>query len=136
MLLPAHVALFIYYTPTLAIAQNMVGASMRASSAFTVALVFGLVGAGLGPTIVGVISDLAAQLSFAAGRFASLCPGGLARPGAPAALMDACASASAHGIRIAMAAVTLLLLWSSLHYLLAARTVRADLDTQYQPRTR
>jgi MFS family permease len=136
LLLPAHVALFIYYTPTLAIAQNMVGASMRASSAFTVALVFGLVGAGLGPTIVGVISDLAAQQSFAAGRFSSLCPGGLARPGAPAALMDACTLASAHGIRIAMAAVTLLLLWGSLHYLLAARTVRADLDTEYQPRTR
>jgi MFS family permease len=136
LLLPAHVALFIYYTPTLAIAQNMVDASMRASSAFAVALVFGLVGAGLGPTIVGVISDLAARQSFTAGRFASLCPGGLARPGSPADLMDACSSASAHGIHFAMAAVALLLLWSSLHYLLAARTVRADLDTKYQPRTR
>lgn len=60
----------------------------------------------------------------------------LREPRAPAALMDACASASAHGIRIAMAAVTLLLLWGSLHYFLAARTVRADLDTTYQPRTR
>ena len=82
-LLLAHVALFIYYTPTLAIAQNMVDATMRASSAFTVAIVFGLVGAGLGPTIVGIISDLAARQSFDAGQFSALCPGGAARPAQP-----------------------------------------------------
>jgi predicted MFS family arabinose efflux permease len=133
VLLPAHVALFIFYTPTLAIAQNMVGASMRASSAFTVAVVFGLVGTGLGPTIVGIISDLAAQHGFDAGRFASLCPGGAAPNGADTVLANACATASAHGIRFAMAAVTVLLLWGSLHYLLAARTLRADLDTGYRP---
>jgi predicted MFS family arabinose efflux permease len=133
VLLPAHVALFIFYTPTLALAQNMVNASMRASSAFTVAIVFGLVGTGLGPTILGIISDLAAQHRFDAGHFASRCPGGAAPPGADGALANACAAASAHGIRFAMAAVTVLLLWGSLHYLLAARTLRADLDTAYRP---
>ena len=132
-LLLAHVALFIYYTPTLAIAQNMVDATMRASSAFTVAIVFGLVGAGLGPTIVGIISDLAARQSFDAGQFSALCPGGAARQEAGAALANACAAASAHGIRFAMGAVALLLLWGSLHYLLAARAMRADLDTVYRP---
>jgi hypothetical protein len=75
VLLPAHIALFIFYTPTLAIAQNMVAASMRASSAFVVAIVFGLVGTGLGPTIVGFISDLAARHSFVAGSFAASFPG-------------------------------------------------------------
>jgi len=133
VLLPAHVALFIFYTPTLAIAQNMVDARMRASSAFTVAIVFGLVGTGLGPTIVGIISDLAAQHGFGAAHFASLCPGGAARPGADPVLASACAAASAQGIRFAMAAVTVLLLAGSLHYLLAARTLRADLDTGYRP---
>jgi predicted MFS family arabinose efflux permease len=133
VLLPAHVALFIFYTPTLAIAQNMVDASMRASSAFTVAIVFGLVGTGLGPTIVGIISDLAAHHSFGAGDFAVQCPGGAGRPGTEAALGGACAAASAYGIRFAMAAVVFLLLWGSLHYFLAARTLRADLDARYQP---
>ena len=133
VLVPAHVALFIFYTPTLAIAQNMVDASMRASSAFTVAIVFGLVGAGLGPTIVGLISDLAARHSFEAGQFAILCPGGAARPGAGPDLTTACAAASARGIRFAMAGVALLLLWGSLHYLLAARTLRTDLNTVYRP---
>jgi predicted MFS family arabinose efflux permease len=132
ILLPAHVALFIFYTPTLAIAQNMVDASMRASSAFTVAIVFGLVGIGLGPTLVGIISDHAASHYFGAGSFADQCPGGVARPGAEVAMSSACATASAHGIQIAMAAVTVLLLWGSLHYLLAARTLRTDLDARYR----
>jgi hypothetical protein len=53
----AHVVLFVYFTPTLAMAQNMVGANMRASSAFTVSLVLGLVGVGIGPTLLGFLSD-------------------------------------------------------------------------------
>ena len=133
VLLPAHIALFIFYTPTLVIAQNMVDASMRASSAFTVAIVFGLVGAGLGPFIVGIISDLAARHHFGAANFAAQCPGGLGPPGADSALAGACSNSSAYGIRFAMAAVGCLLLWGSLHYFLAARTLRADLDARYQP---
>lgn len=133
VLLPAHVALFIFYTPTLAIAQNMVDASMRASSSFTVAIVFGLVGIGLGPPLVGIISDLAARHYFGAGNFAVQCPGGAARPGAGTALAGACSAASAHGIQFSMTAVSVLLLWGSVHYLVAARTLRADLDARYRP---
>jgi predicted MFS family arabinose efflux permease len=135
VLLPAHIAIFIFYTPTLAIAQNMVDASMRASSAFTVAIVFGLVGTGLGPTIVGVISDLAARQRFAADNFVTQCPGGTGGPGAGLELSNACATASAYGIRFAMAAVVFLLLLGSLHYFLAARTLRADLDARYRRAT-
>ncbi len=133
VLLPAHVALFVFYTPTLTIAQNMVDAGMRASSSFTVAIVFGLVGVGLGPTLVGVVSDLAANHYFGAGRFAANCPGGAAPPGSESALSDACTAASAHGIQFAMAAVAVLLLWGSLHYFLAARCLRTDLDAHYRP---
>jgi hypothetical protein len=132
VLLFAHVAIFVFYTPTIAIAQNMVDASMRASSAFTVSTVFGLVGTGLGPTLVGIISDLAAHHYYGAGNFSHQCPGGAAPPGSAAELVSSCAAASANGIRFAMAAVALLLLWGSLHYLLAARTLRADLDTRYR----
>jgi predicted MFS family arabinose efflux permease len=135
VLLPAHVALFIFYTPTLTIAQNMVDSSMRASSSFTVAVVFGLVGIGLGPATVGVISDFAASRYFEAGNFVAQCPGGAARPSAESTLVGACASASSHGIQFAMAAVAALLLWGSLHYFLAARTLRADLDARYHART-
>lgn len=126
VLLPAHVLLFVFYTPSLAIAQNMVGASMRASSAFVMSIVLGLVGTGFGPTLVGLISDTAAQHFFGAGDFAALCRGGSAGQ-----MADACASASAEGITVAIGTVALLPLWASLHFLLASRHLRADLMTKY-----
>ena len=130
-LLPAHIALFVFYTPTLTIAQNMVGANMRASSSFAVHIVLGLVGIGLGPTLVGIISDLAASHYFAPGHFAAMCPGGSAPVGSSAAIMNACGFASAHGIGVAMQCASLVLLWGCAHFLLAARTFREDIDAQY-----
>lgn len=132
VLMAAHVVLFVYYTPTLALAQNMVGASMRASSAFVVSLVLGLVGIGLGPTAIGIMSDLFAQSAFALGDFHGACPGGAPPAGAAADLADACRTASAAGIRHAIMAMSLLFAWASLHYLLASRHLRQDLDTHYQ----
>jgi MFS family permease len=134
MLLVAHAALFVFYTPTLAIAQNMVDASMRASSAFAAAVVLGLVGAGLGPTLVGILSDVAANRYFTAGNFNVMCPGGSALPGSESTIAQACGSASAKGITFAIGAIVCLLLWASIHFWLAARDLRIDLDTRYQPK--
>ena len=124
--------MFVFFTPTLTIAQNMVDATMRASSAFTAAIVISLVGTGIGPILLGVISDLVANHSFALGQFRSACPGGVAPPGANSLVQHACVVASARGISIAMASITTLLLLGSLHFLIAARTIRRDLDTQYR----
>src|SRR5262249_16799581 len=81
VLIVAHMVLFVYYTPSLAIAQNMVGASMRASSAFIIQLVLSLVGIGIGPTLAGFLSDGFAKRAFAlgdhGGEYAALCPGGV-----------------------------------------------------------
>ena len=49
ILLIALTLLFVYFTPTLAIAQNMVSANMRASSAFFVAAVLGIQRLGCHP---------------------------------------------------------------------------------------
>ena len=134
LLVLAHVALFVYYTPTLAIAQNMVGASMRASSGFLISVVLGLVGIGLGPTLVGFLSDAYATHSFALGSYASLCPKGLPPAGAAADLATACRDASASGIRYALMTAALIAVWGAIHYLLAARHVRADLEKVYVPK--
>ena len=136
LLLAGHMTLFVYYTPTLALAQNMVGASMRASSAFVIALVLGLVGIGLGPTLIGVLSDVFANAAYPGGHFGAACPGGVAAPGSAAAAVDACALASAAGIRHSIAAVSLLFVWAGLHFLLAGRHIRDDLDRQYEARVR
>lgn len=132
VLMAAHVLMFVYYTPTLAMAQNMVAANMRASSAFMVSLVLGLVGIGLGPTVLGLLSDGFARHVFTLGSFATMCPGGVPPAGAAAPLADACRAASATGIQYAMIAMSLVLVWASLHYLLAARTLRHDLEVRYE----
>ncbi|HTV77964.1 MAG TPA: MFS transporter [Steroidobacteraceae bacterium] len=131
ILIFAHVSMFVYYSPTLALAQNMVGANMRASSAFVVSgLVMGLVGIGLGPTLVGVLSDHLATAQFA--DYLASCPGGRAPPGSLAVLADSCRNAAAAGIRHALIIMALLCVWSAVHYALAARTLRADLDRHYE----
>ena len=130
ILIFGHVSMFVYYSPTLAMAQNMVGANMRASSAFVVSgLVMGLVGIGLGPTVVGILSDRLASHEFSS--YLSACPGGKAAPGSLSTLAEACRTASATGIRHALMIMALLCLWSAVHYVLAARTLRHDLDTHY-----
>ena len=113
-----------------AIAQNMVGANMRASSAFVMSgLVLGLAGIGLGPTLVGFLSDRFATHAFAA--YLGSCPGGRAPPGSLPALADACRNAGATGVRQALMVMALLCVWSALHYVLASRNLRKDLDTHY-----
>jgi len=133
VLIAAHVCMFVYYAPSLALAQNMVGANMRASSGFVVSLMLGLVGIGLGPTIVGFLSDRLASGAFTIGDFHAACPGGAAPGGAAQALAAACGNASAAGLREALMVMSLLGLWSALHYVLAARHLRRDLETRYQP---
>jgi len=132
VLMAAHIALFVYFTPTLATAQNMVGANMRASSAFTVSLVLGLVGVGVGPTLLGFLSDAFAREAFVGGDFRTLC---VRVPGQDplSALQQACAAASAAGIRRAMMAMSVFLIWAAAHYFLAARTLRADLLRRHEP---
>lgn len=117
-------AMFVYYTPVQVILQNMVAPRMRATTAFLFFLASGLVGAGLGPMLVGLISDLATARAFHAGDFASLCGGTLVD--APNAVGAACRSAAATGIRTSLTAITLLFLWAALHLLLASRSLKQD----------
>jgi hypothetical protein len=133
LILAGHITLFVYFTPTLALAQNMVGANMRASASFVINIVFGLIGVGLGPTLIGKLSDLMAHHAFGAGSFDTLCPGGLAAPGADVALASACRAASGAGVMQALSAFSLLFIWAGLHFLLAARNLERDLDRNYEP---
>lgn len=132
VLLVGHVALFVYWTPTLAIAQNMVGPSMRASSYFVVWLVLSLVGIGVGPTLAGFLSDAYAGHIFTLGAFTAACPGGRAPAGAAQVLVRSCAHASATGLRLALMTLSCTFIWAGVHYFLAARNLRKDLDTRYE----
>lgn len=131
LILLGHIALFVYYTPTLALAQNMVDASMRASASFLINVVFGLVGVGLGPTLIGVLSDAMAHRAFTVGSFAASCPGGKALPDADAVVANACSAASASGILQAIGVFSIFFLWAAVHYALASRRLVRDLDHHY-----
>lgn len=122
----ANFALATYLAPSSATFQNLIGPRMRATTAAIVAMVAGLLGAGLGPTLLGVASDIYAAAMFSAGDFLSSCPGGRAVPGADAAMQAACQSASAGGLRMALISALGFFLWAAVHYAVAARTLRRD----------
>ena len=121
----ANFVLISYLASTMAAAQNLVGPRMRALVTAVFFLVSGLIGAGLGPTVLGIASDFFASRAFAAGDFIASCPGGRAPAGAARALDGACRAASADGLREALMAVQIVFLWAAAHYFLAARHLRA-----------
>lgn len=92
---------YTYLAPTATVFQNMMHPRMRASSTAVVSLVYSLVGAGLGPLLVGGLSD-------------ALAP-------------DASAAGSATGLGRALAIVALGYVWAGLHYWFATRRIRAEL---------
>jgi predicted MFS family arabinose efflux permease len=123
----ANFALASHMAPTSATFQNMAGPRMRALTYAIVATAVNLLGAGLGPTLLGVASDHFATQSFAAGQFLQSCPGGRAAPGAAAGMDAACQAASTHGLRLALLCSLVFFLWAAVHYVLASRTLKRDL---------
>ena len=124
----AGAALFLYYTPIQAMLQNMVEPRMRGSAAFVFFVVSGLVGFGGGPALLGYISDLVAAHAFVGGDYVTACPGGVAPVAVGAAAHTACRLASATGLKIAMSVMSCLYVWGAVHFFLAARSVRQDLE--------
>jgi predicted MFS family arabinose efflux permease len=96
---PAALLGSMYLGPTFAISQGLARPHMRALVSAILLFIINLVGLGLGPQVVGVVSDLLKpELGVESVRYALL-------------------------IVVAAGAA-----WSTLHYALAARTLRADLD--------
>jgi predicted MFS family arabinose efflux permease len=143
MLVIAGVFLFLHYAPSQAVLQNMVEPRMRATAAFVFFFIVSMLGYGVGPTLLGLISDVLASHAFAStafaseavgtGSYVSLCPGGVAGDAALSGLTSACHDASASGIRGAMTVMSCLFFWAALHFFLAARTLRADLQRARLP---
>lgn len=117
---------FFYLGPTYAVMHNMVAPRMRATATALLLLVLNLIGLGLGPTLLGVASDVFAHQSFF-GDYGLTCPGGLPAPGAAAAEALACRGASATGLQWAMVGCSLIYAWAAAHYALAGRRLRNDM---------
>ena len=111
---------YAYVPAAAAITQNMMGPRMRASATAITGLVYTLVGQGLGPLLVGALSDHFTHQAFA-GDFESTC-----HSSAGAATL-ACSQATATGLETALTLWCLLFLWSGAHLALGARTIGRDL---------
>jgi predicted MFS family arabinose efflux permease len=123
----ANLAMATHLAPSLSTVQNLAAPRMRAMATALVWLVMGLIGAGLGPTLMGVTSDFFAGQNFALGDFIQSCPGGRAPAGAAEGIDAACRGASMQGLRTALMCGSVFFLWAALHFLLASRTLRRDL---------
>ena len=90
-----------YLGPTFAMTQTLVRPHMRATASAILLFIINLIGLGLGPQAVGILSDLLR------GEF------------------------GVESLRYAMLSVVVVFAaWSVIHYLLAARTLRADLKAK------
>ena len=123
----ANFVLISFFAQSVATAQNLVGPRMRALTSALLFMIANLVGAGLGPTALGMASDFFGSRAFGAADFLTSCPGGHAALSATHALDLACRAASARGLRDALACVQFFYFWAAVHYLLAARTLKKDL---------
>jgi len=92
----------VYLGPTFAMTQTLVRPSMRALASAILLFIINLIGLGLGPTVVGILSE---QLKPTYGD---------------------------ESVRYALLWVVVIGAgWATLHYLLAARTLRRDLQAKY-----
>jgi MFS family permease len=87
----------VFFGPSFATTQALAGVRMRAVAAAVLVFVKAIVGMGLGPLLIGAISDLLAQ--------------GMGQD----------------SLRYALLAAAFVTVWSGLHFLRAARTFRSDL---------
>ena len=88
-----------YLGPSFAMTQALVGLRMRAVASAILLFLLNLIGMGLGPTLVGVASDMLAP------------------------------TMGAESLRYALCLAVLVNVWATAHYFLGARTLRADLKS-------
>jgi predicted MFS family arabinose efflux permease len=95
-----------YLGPTFATVQRLVTSRERALGAALLLLVINLIGLGLGPWLVGMVSDVIYQAQLG---------GGASEP-----------AAKAQGLQTALAIMVCINVWSFAHYMLAARSLERD----------
>lgn len=120
LLLPAALQ-YLYMGPTMGLMHNLVTPRMRATTTAILYLCVNLFGMGLGPPITGFLSDRLTGMMLT-GDLAERCRGAAVTADA------ACIAASGWGVRWALVISTLAFLWAAVHYLIAARTLRRDLQ--------
>jgi MFS family permease len=123
---------FLYLSGQYTIGQGVVASRSRASAIAILLLIVALIGNGLGPQIVGWLSDTFMSMELANKGMAGTLTNEMCRAKAVlATLPDAqkaiCTAAYGEGLRLAMAATALILLPAGAFFWLAGRTYERDL---------
>ena len=129
---------YFYLGPMYAVSGGVVDSRMRATSVAITLFVVNLLGYGLGPPVIGVLSTLL-KTSFldaqglgltheACKPLLSMAPDAkLALEGAQMEAMQACSTAEASGLQWSIVIFCGVYGWAALHYLLAGRTLQRDM---------
>ena len=121
---------YIYLGPVFAATANMAGPRSRATASAILTLIINLIGLGLGPTLIGLASDqFAAHAYTGLMPYAQACPGGLPPAGASGFAAESCHRASFIGLQRALVVSAAVYVWAGVHLILAARTIRQDLES-------
>jgi predicted MFS family arabinose efflux permease len=106
-MVPALALASAYLGPTYATVHGLVGVRERALAGAFMLFIINLIGLGLGPLVTGMVSDLLKHYFMRGGATELV--------------------AAANGLRCSLAVMVCVSIWSALHYMRAARTLREDL---------
>jgi MFS family permease len=106
-MIPALAIASMYLGPTYSITHGLVGARERALAGALLLFIINLIGLGMGPLVVGILSDVLKNHFVGQGQ--------------------AALAAAASGLRWSLAAMVCVNAWAAFHYIRAARTLREDL---------
>jgi predicted MFS family arabinose efflux permease len=119
LLVVGAVTHYFYLGCMYATTQGIVQPRLRATATAVLLFIVNLLGYGLGPPVIGQLSDMLANMKLAdVGLSLDLCKAG--------ADQIACAAGSEFGLRWAIFIGLFGYLWAGLHFLLAWRTLRRD----------
>ena len=112
------------FSPTVATTiQSLVEPRMRGTTAAISSALAHVISLGIGSALMGAASDYFTARAYTAasgvGRFGDHCIGERAL-----AVQDLCEKASGTGLRFGMMAAAVFLVWASVHFFLASRTIR------------
>jgi hypothetical protein len=129
---------YFYLGPMYAVSGGVVDSRMRATSVAITLFVVNLLGYGLGPPLIGILSTFLKTVflsGYGMGLTLEACQPLLALAPDARALLDAaslttleaCSSAEARGLQWSIVIFVCGYGWAALHYLLAGRTLQQDM---------
>lgn len=126
-LMAAALLHYFYLGPMYAVAGGVVDSRTRATSVAITLLVVNLIGYGLGPLVIGVLSTFLKSMFLDGAGLGLTIDACKVTEGMGADLVAACNSANAKGLQWSIIIFICGYGWAALHYLIAGKTLKQDM---------